>query len=347
MRLAGAVALGVQLLTGCPGTAFSQPAAQDTVRVEHIQSFPNHFFLGPVVKHKEHLFRLSGEDPQASYRYNPSNTASIGLAANLFNVGFEILVGTRQSAESKAMYGETKSFDMQSVVLGRRWLHDIYYQRYKSFYVTFPGQELTGGAPFPQRPDILSRNLGYTATYFINPRFSLRAAWSATERQLHSQGSLALSVAVSSQLTQGSESIIPDTAWFRFGVGADATEIQFSSLGFAPGYTYSLVYRNWFVNALAMYGPAHFWTNYVTEAGIEHYDISVNSGYYLRAGLGYNGDRFFVTANYSKHGRIVRFEDIQAESASTMFRVVVGFRFVEKGFLKKNAWDYAPVPRIN
>jgi hypothetical protein len=331
----------------CTGPVFGQPTGVDSARVEHIQSFPNHFFLGPVLKHKEHFFRLSGEDPQASYKYNPSNTASIGLAANLFNVGFEILVGTRQSPESKTKYGETRSFDMQSVVLGRRWLHDIYYQRYESFYVTFPGQEVSGGSPYPQRPDLLSRNLGYTATYFINPRFSLRAAYSATERQLHSQGSLAVSTAVSSLLIHGEESIIPDTAWLRFGQGADASEIQFSSLGFAPGYTYSLVYHKWFVNALALYGPAHYWTRYVTEADNEHYDISINSGYYLRASIGYNGDRFFVAMNYALQGRIVRFEDIQMESASTMYRFVVGFRFVEKGFLTKNAWDYAPIPKIN
>ncbi len=343
MRGMLAVALVTQLCTfNLAHTAYAQGDTPDSLRSKHVQSFPNHFFLGPVIKRKEYYFKLSGNDPSLSYRYNPSSRASIGVAANMFNVGFELLVGTRQSDESKSRYGETKSFDMQSVALGEKWLHDIYYQRYESFYVTYPGQKVPAGAPFPQRPDVLTRNFGYTATYFFSPKFSLRAAYSATERQLHSQGSFILSTGFTSTLMAGSDSIIPDSAWSSLGQGADALELQFSSLGIAPGYTYSLVSHKYFFNAFAVYGPAHYWTRYITESSGEHYDISINAIYYFRASIGYNGDRFFAAFNYVQQGRIVKFEDMSSESASTMFRVVLGFRFVEKGFLKKDAWDYAP-----
>ena len=81
---------------------------------------------------------------------------------------------------------------------------------------------------------------------------------------------------------------------------------------------------------------------YQTEAGLDHYDVSFNATTTVRMALGYNSDRVFGGVGFLVQSRAVTFENIRFGSASNTFRILIGYRFIEKGVLKKRAWDFIP-----
>jgi hypothetical protein len=102
------------------------------------------------------------------------------------------------------------------------------------------------------------------------------------------------------------------------------------------------VLKRFFVNATLTLGPAHHWVYYKEETGEEHYDVSFNATSTVRVAVGYNSDRIFGGVGFNIQSRTVTFENIRFENATSIFRVLVGYRFKEKGILKKRAWEFLP-----
>jgi hypothetical protein len=127
-----------------------------------------------------------------------------------------------------------------------------------------------------------------------------------------------------------------------FGEGSDFEDLRYTTLSVAPGYSYNFILKKFFINGTLTIGPAHHWVYYQTEDGTEHYDVSFNATTTLRLAVGYNSDRVFGGIGLSIQSRAVAFEDIRFENASSTFKILIGYRFKEKGLLKKRAWDFIP-----
>jgi hypothetical protein len=102
------------------------------------------------------------------------------------------------------------------------------------------------------------------------------------------------------------------------------------------------VLKKFFINATATVGPGHDWIYFKNESGEEHYDVGFNATYSLRLAAGFNSGRFFGGVGTVLQARTMKIEDIQFENSSTTTRVLVGYRFREKGTLKKHIWDFIP-----
>ena len=330
--------------------AFSQDDAETTViasspndslRSQYIKSFPDHFFIWPVLKQRRLDFELKNLSERGEMlTYKSNKPYSLGIGMYLFEVGLELTFAAPLDEKNKMIYGESKARDLQLNVIGKRFGVDLFYQKYTGFYIVDPSNPIPSDTPYPQRPDIESRNLGITANYVFNhQRFSFLSAYNFAERQLRSGGSFLLFGAVSSFKTKGDSAIIGDEYAARFNADYRAKEINSTAFSIAPGYTYSILYKNFYINGMLALGPAHNWLSFINEDGSSGNDIQFNVYAAARLSLGYNGDRFFGGLIFLNQGRSAKFDDLQLTTSAGSFKILFGFRFKEVGILKKRVKD--------
>jgi len=201
------------------------------------------------------------------------------------------------------------------------------------------------GQPYPQRADLVTRNFGMSFTYIFNhEEFSLRAPYLFSERQKVGKGSFLFSYVLSSFTMQADSALIPSSQWGAWGAGAAVNDLRFTSLGLAPGYSYTFVMQKFFLNLTMALGPAHYWVRYKEELSQSQNDIRIDFYSLGRVGVGYNGDRFFSGLSFSTQSRNVTYQQTTFQNTMGSVRIVAGYRFKEKGFLKKKAIDFIPVP---
>ncbi len=321
---------------------FSQ---QDSVRHKYVEHFSDYFFLGPVLKKRNMSFDISSiQDPAKSLTFKPNTSYSVGLSLNIFEVGLEASLSVPINVKNQERYGTSTASDFRINTISKKWMLDAYHQKYSGFYFSNPNLVLPANQPYPHRDDLQTRNFGLAFSYIFNAdKFSMRSAYTFTERQRSSRGSFLFSYIISSFNLEGDSALIKQSERAGFGSGSAAYSMKFTSLGIGPGYSYNLVYQNFFLNLTLILGPAHYWIRYREEGGPVRYDIRISTFQSTRIGVGYNGNRFFGGISYSSQTRSLRFEQVSFSNEITTFRLMIGYRFKEMGILKKRVFDYAPV----
>lgn len=336
----------ITALLGLSDVAAGKSLEKDSLRNNYIHSYSNYFFLGPLIKKNDLDFDIvSTNDAKKTYNFKANHSVSAGFNINLFDVNLGIAFGIPLEVESEQLYGKSDVQDLQLIAIGRQWFADMYFQKYHGFYVQYPELVVPRGQPFPQRPDLTTQNFGMSFTYIFNhEKFSLRAPYLFSERQKVGKGSFLFSYVLSSFTLQADSSLIPSSRWLEWGAGAAVNDVRFTSLGFAPGYSYTFVVKKFFLNLTLALGPAHYWVRYKELTGQAKNDIRIDFYSLGRIGIGYNGDRFFSGLSFTTQSRNVTYEQTTFQNAIATVRIVAGYRFKEKGFLKKKAVDFIPVP---
>lgn len=320
---------------------------KDSLRNIYIQRFPDHFFIWPLIKGRTTQFEIL----QASNRgnkltYKPNNTVGLGFGIYIFEIGAELTFAVPINAERESLFGKTKATDLQLNLLGKTWGLDLFYQNYNGFYLDDPNGNIVPGAPYPQRPDLRTRNLGINGIYVFNKKFSLRSAYNFSERQRRSAGSFSLTGTLNFFEVQGDSALYSKKYEPVFGAATAFSKMNMNTFSISPGYSYTLVVKNFFANASLSIGPAYHWADY--QVGIQELSTSsLNSFFDVRAGLGYNGKRFFCGVNLVNQTRTIKFESIQFANSSTTFKLLFGYRFKEFGILKRKASDLLPIIGIH
>ena len=223
-------------------------SAYDSIRSLYIKSFPNHFFLWPVLKQRNLDFVMKDlpyKNKSITYKSNKPN--AIGLGMYVFELGIEFTFAIPLAQKRKEIYGESKANDLQLNILNKKWGLDLYYQKYKGFYIDDPDVRIPPNIPFPQRPDIGTRNIGITGNYvFNNKKFSFRSAYNFVERQLHSAGSFLAFSSINGFKVEGDSAILGYVYRNAFGTDAKIRQIKSTTFSIAPGYTYSLLRNGFF-----------------------------------------------------------------------------------------------------
>lgn len=336
------------LVGGCPLFAqedvefTTSAASKDSLREQYIKSYPDHFFIWPVLKQRKLDFDVKtiGGSRRETLGYKANKPFSFGVGMYLFELGFELAFAVPLDQQSIDIYGESKVRDVQLNILGKKWGIDAYYQKYKGYYVDDPATKVPAGLPYPQRGDIASRNLGVSVNYTFNyNKFSFRSSYNFAESQLRSAGSFILFATINAFRAEGDSAIMGQPYFDKFGNAAYIQNIRVTTLGVAPGYTYSLIHQGFFLNGTLAIGPAHNWLSYQREDGTEKNDIRFNAYIAARLSLGYNGDRFFGGLTFMNSGRNAKFDAVEMTNANSSFKIIMGYRFREFGFLRHRVWD--------
>jgi len=319
--------------------ATSAQHASDSVRSEYIQKFPDKFFIWPHFKKRSLSFDIR-EGNNEKINYKPNNSFSLGFGVYLFEIAVEISFAMPINDKSQSAYGSTDAREFHANFLGNNWGVDVFRQKYSGFYFADPSRPVSGIVI--KRPDIDLTNTGLNGIYAFNKgNFSLRSAYNYSERQVKSAGSVIITGNLNT-LRLSADSVILTRQYDPQATNADLLLMRYTTLSIAGGYTYTLVYRSFFLNGALSLGPAHNWIAYSRPGGRENYDVAVNTYSDIRFALGYNSDRIFGGMSLVTQSRYIRFDDIRFANTNTFVKLMIGYRFNESGVLKKRAKDYIP-----
>ncbi len=316
----------------------------DSLRARYVQRFPDYFFLWPVVKQRSTTFDIQNVSAKNNkLTYKPNGNYGLGLGMYIFEIGFEVVFSIQPKVTTQPIYGHTTSSDLQANILGKHWGFDLFTQHYKGFYVSDLNKAVPTGSPYPQRPDISTWNTGVNGIYLFNKKkYSIRAAYNFSEKQLRSAGSFLLSGTLNTFSLRADSAVYGPSYEPTLGVNADFKKLDYTTISISPGYAHTFVLGNFFVNGSLSVGPANHWV-YYQSATVAKHDITLNSFIDLRLSVGYNSDRFFTGISFVAQARNIKFEQVQFTNTNTTFKVVMGYRFREFGVLKKSARDFLPI----
>lgn len=307
----------------------------DSLSHTFIKSYADYFLVWPVLKQRSLNFTIRDPDNNRILGYKPNNSYTLGLGAHVFDISLEFTFAVPIQEKNPTIYGHSRVRDFQINALGRSWGADLFVQRYTGFYSD------NGNTPvfhsYTIRPDMTARNVGITGIYVFQPhRYSLRSAFTFSERQLASGGSPMLSG------TLNGFKVVGDSALFDVQDGVEGStfrKLRYTTLSLAPGYAYTFVRGPFFASGALTAGPAHNWIYHINEDGRARHDIRFDLFASVKIGAGYSTDTFFAGFNFSQQSRTVRFDDLRFTNNSSTFRLLLGFRFREFGILKKSAAD--------
>lgn len=332
--------LGAVFLLSIVSTGIAQK--NDSLRSKYIERFPDYFFVWPVIKQRSTSIEVKQITTGKTLTFKPNNAYGAGLGLYLFEIGAEITFSVPVKQDKNEIYGKSDAMDIQLNMLGRNWGADVFYSNYNGFYVSDPDKPVPANTPYPQRPDVSTRNYGLNGIYVFNKnKFSLRSAYNFAERQKKSAGSFLLAGSITSYHLKSDSALYGKNYEPIFGQDADVTDVRSFTVAIAPGYTYTVVWKNFFMNAAVSIGPAYRDVDYVVN-GAKYTSSDVNSFVDFRLGLGYNGTRFFSGLNFVSQSRDVKFQQAQLNFTSGTVRLLVGYRFREFGILRKRAADLLP-----
>lgn len=255
----------------------------------YIRPYDNKFmFLGFMTKD---LLMLVAETPGQELSYMPNNPVELGLGFGWNNTILYAAYGYGFDFMRDKSLGKTKSFDFQWHTYGRKYAFDLFIQRYKGFYM----ENEKVKSDYVLCPDLQVHQYGVNAEYiFNNKRFSYKAAFNQSERQLRSAGSLLLGGGIYF-------SDIRSDSSFVYGERNDLKNFQF---GVSIGYAYTWVLgKHWHITAAATTG-INFGSETIGRFGKDR--LEVYPTVLPRIGAAYNqadwalAFSFVGSMNYSK-----------------------------------------------
>lgn len=207
--------------------------------------------------------------------YRPNNPVKLGLNFSVNDPNFSIGGSINITDKANQDLPRTTSYDFQIHSYSNKFMFDVYLQNYKGFY--------TGELPdISSFPDMSLMKIGVEAMYiFNNNRFSARAAFAQTEKQLKPAGSFLLGA--------GS---------YLFLLERDSLDSDYLQLGASLGYAYIFVFPHNLFASAAMTGGVYYYNQLNSDN-----DPSASFNGVARASFGYNTDNWCVSVRviYTLH----------------------------------------------
>ena len=266
------------LLFGKRSVCFSQT---DTT---YIKKHPQEFSLKAyTIFESVSILHEYGNLEKITSKYGSNRPLGLGLGVSYRNIGLSFSYSIKPFRDANK--GDTKSVDWQYHYYGKNIVFDFIGQMYEGFYTTEIGEDREISYNFHSRLKVTK--LGFSSQYVFNSKkFSYRAAFDQSERQLQSAGSFLL----------GGEfyynQIRSDIPYF-FNDTIGGKE-KYKSYQFGPnvGYAHTFVIKKQVHISLSL--SAGF------NLGINHDD---NSFMFCpttlpRVGIGYNADNWSFGISY-------------------------------------------------
>lgn len=260
----------------------------------------------------------------------PNGTTNIGMSFNYKWMGLGIAFGMPLVNNDDSIYGNTKRFDLQLNIYGRRMGADIYFQRYKGFYISNPSQLVSWDKKtYPLLKNMQLIAAGASVYYFFNnKRFSYRAAFVRNEIQKKGDGSMILGAYYSLN------SAYDDTG-FKSEVLKDSLDSIFdiysfvsNSYGISFGYTYTFVIaKRFFINISLVSGIGIVQSKINTSEKSYKLKPKPATRYIGRFALGYEHKNFYIGFTAYNIGSTYEYDYIKIEPKTGNIKLFFGKRF--------------------
>jgi hypothetical protein len=186
---------------------------------------------------RDYLIMTQSSSFDSDKKFIPNSPLKIGFGITLNNtiLDFGYGFGIRKEKDK----GKNKSFDFQIHKYSRKFVLDLFIQKYQGFY----NDESKNIEIYP---DLSIQNYGVSALYILNnKKYSYKAAFNQSEKQLRSAGSILLGAGIY-------QTKIKSDSSFLYQGQNNLCNLQF---GFNAGYAYTWVIGNfWDISASSTLG---------------------------------------------------------------------------------------------
>ncbi|WP_317900111.1 DUF4421 family protein [Aurantibacillus circumpalustris] len=299
----------------------------------YVRSVKKKLVITVALAKKFYGFNLVDLETKKELDFAPNNYYHVGFNFNNIIFSFGFYPGIKFG--SKPNSGNTKSIDIQTLIMGRRVITDIYYQNYRGFYVLNSDNYLNKGAEGSYifvRPDLKVFAFGVNTMFIFNyKKYSMRGSFSYTDIQKKNAASLMAGI-YHKQVTFRSVDSTLIGLNTRDGLTPDLFNINSISLltiGISGGYGYTLVYRKFIASNIINIGIGGQKTNYTTTDGKEH-SLSLNPSLHLnvKGAIRYDKVLYFVgimasyDTDYTSNPNL-----FNVETYTSKVLLFVGYRF--------------------
>lgn len=288
------------------------------------------------------------------FNRNPNNLINVESKFNLtfkpndvFNQGIKIQhkwfglgIGFSPKKLQQDKRGSTDELDLHLYVYSKRQYVDAYFISYKGFYLENYKQNDSlkkHYTSFPLLPDLAITTAGLTYLHLFNhKKFSLRASFTQNEIQRKSAGSFVLGSSINYMLMENSGNIIPKELRAVALADQQFVKVSFYDISILPGYAHTFVYKRFYFTIAPMLGLALQYQNFSTVDKRNPTRISNGFRSLSKLSIGYNSDRFFcaLTGTNDTYNYML-VPEVRLRTQISEARVVIGYRFLPKGVLKK------------
>ena len=294
----------------------------------------------PVVK-KFYEFNLRDLVTNHAVKFTPNNYYQVGINFSNIILTFGFYPGIKfGSTPSKV---DTKSIDFQVTFIGKKIVTDLNYQNYIGFntqYYNEVNNAISIDSLYLQRPNIEISSFGVNSLYVFNgKKYSLRGAFSFTDIQKKSAGSLVMGIYHSNvNLKCKDSTLIINQELNKFTPEFQKIkDIHQSVLGVSMGYGYNLTFHKFTYSIMAIGGIGLQKTSYTNK----HYTttnlpLSFATQLNIKSALRYDTKLFFVGV-MATYDRNYSYNNTVFNNDKLIGRVVgfVGYRFKVKTQMKK------------
>lgn len=223
------------------------------------------------------LVKTVGQNTDMTFMSN--KPLDIGLGFSWKNISLSGSYGFKFLADSEN--GKTESLDFQYHRYNKNYVWDVYYYKYKGFYT-----EADKTRAIDLYPDIKVSQVGSFAQYvFNNKKFSYRATFGQSEKQLKSAGSFLLGGGIFYSTLYANENTI----------GKEEIDLWSFQIGASGGYAYTwVINKNFFISGSLSGGISV--GNADDELSFKSLKIYPN--YFVRFAAGYNADTWSLGMSY-------------------------------------------------
>lgn len=260
---------------------------------------------------------ISLSDQEQNLIYKPNNPLEFGLGFSYKNTFLSFAYGYGFDFMRDKKRGKTESLDLQYHHYSRKYMFDLFMQRYSGFYM-----EEKDSRDYMLTPDLKLRQYGLHGQYVFNHnRFSYKAAFMHNEKQLRSAGSFLLGGGIYySQIRSDSSFVYNHLNHFQLGV----------SIGYVHTWVFN---KHWFVSGAITSG-----INVGTEkfGRLKSLQLKVSPTVFPRLSIGYDHDSWSLGFIYLSNITFPVFsEDIKIGLLSGRFQLSYYRRIKDVPFLSR------------
>lgn len=296
--------LSVLIITTA-GNCFSQKVADTAYIGKYDQKMSAMVFLS----------RNSVEIEQNDKTYKPNNPLKVGIGFSLRNTVLNLSYGWAIPEVSNKEYGRTKSMDFQLHHYGRSFVLDLFFQKYKGFYNEEPTVELYSNTSV--------QAIGAEGTYlFKGDKFSAKAAFQQSEKQLKSAGSFVIGSGIYFYKIRDIQEMFP---W-------DSNQINNFQFGGSAGYAYSwVINEHWLLSGIGTAG-----INLGNETKLlEEGKVNAYPTFFGRGSAGYHKNDWAVTFSFLIHNKSMHFTEDNSLNVNSLNMQITFVKHFDNPFKKK------------
>ena len=285
----------------------------------------------------------NGNMPKVQYRPNSKFALGVGATYGWFTMN--ISAGLAYLKPKTDERGETKAFDLQGHFYGPRAVIDLFLGHYEGYYLQPEGRGSVNGK-FYSRPDIESWQLGFSAYYAFNwHKYSLRAAYLQAAWQRKSAGSFLLGYELYNSQIKGDSALVPSLL-ANSEAAKQVRQSWLFNMGPGVGYAYTLVIaKHWFASGSLTAGVAASWARESSIAAPIFRKFSVQPLTSYKAALGYNAERFSVSATWANNTLYAKGSLGKYAVSAGNARLHFAYRFIA-GKKFRRTWEVLQIPPL-